>query len=202
MFTLLLLSIQAAPASTPVADAAMQCGTAVIAASGEAKPSLQTTAQAVYFVMQAAKADPGKTPFMARVIELSASIAQVQAPPRDAAKAIVADCDRTYPLARATGPTARLPAKAFDRDLTCLGALSVLRGVAEEARERGSDDGAAARIDAALVPLVERFDDATLAAQGIAGKETFVAKLGEQLQASLMLGNLQTVAHACGVTGI
>lgn len=197
---LLALAIQTAPVSTPSAEAAMKCGNAVIVASGEPAPSLRTTSHFMYFVMQAAKEAPGGKPYLERVNELASGAPKEESTAAEAAKTLAA-CDRSYPLARAT-MLPRLPANAFDRDMLCLGALSILRGAAEEMRGIGPDGGAAARIDAALKPLVQRFDGQALAAHGIADDAAFVSALGEQLKASLALGNSQTIGRACGVTGI
>lgn len=202
MLNLLALAIQTASPPAPAADPAMKCAFAVVGANGEAQPSLQGTAHFMYFVMQAAKADSGGKPFLARVNELAAGLDRADVPAEPAAKALLASCDRAYPLARATTPAPRLPAKAFDRDVMCLGALSILKGAAEEMRGQGPDGGAAARIDTILGPLLQRFDDAALAAQGIDGEAAFVAAMGTQLEASLALGNSQMIARACGVTGI
>jgi hypothetical protein len=201
MLTLLALAIQTASISTPGAETAMKCGSAIIATNGKAPPSLQTTSHFMYFVMQAAKDDPGNKPFLDRVSELVASVTKEEAPALEAARTLIASCDRSFPLARTTIPP-RLPANAFDRDVMCLGALSVLRGPAEEMRGRGPDGGAAARIDAALKPLAQRFDGEALAKRGIAGEAALISAMEEQLKTSLSLGNMQTIGRACGVTGI
>jgi hypothetical protein len=201
MLILLALAIQTAPVSTPAAETAMKCASAVVATNGESAPSLRATSHFMYFAMQAAKDDPGDRPFLDRVAELVASIPAKGGLESEAAKTLIAGCDRSYPLARAATPP-RLPATAFDRDVMCLGALSVLRGPAEELRGNGPDGSAAARIDAALKPLAQRFDGEALARRGIVGEAAFVTALEGQLKASLALGNIQTIGRACGVTGI
>ena len=201
MLTLLALAIQTASVPTPSAETALKCGSAIIATNGESMPSLQTTSHFMYFVMQAAKADPAGKPFFDRMTELVASITKGEALAPEAAKTLIASCDRSYPLARPSVPP-RLPANAFDRDVMCLGALSVLRGPAEELRGSGPDGSAAARIDAALKPLAQRFDREALARRGIVGEAAFLSAMEEQLKASLSLGNIQTIGRACGVTGI
>lgn len=201
MLTLLALAIQAATVSTPAAEAAMKCSTAAVATSSEVRPSLQATAHFMYFIMQAAKEDSGGKPFLVRVGELAGAPQGEQLPTAEAARTLVAGCDRRYPLADAA-TTPRLPANAFERDMMCLGALSILKGGAEDMRDKSVDRGAIGRIDTVLVPIHQRINDETLAQRGVTTQEAFVTALGEQIEASLELGNLLTVARACGVTGL
>lgn len=195
MLGLLTLFAQTATLDAEPSKAAQTCAmsVAVLDTSGNA---LRLTAQVSHFVMQAAKADPGTKPFLERVGELTdqASSGKQTA---DFAKAVMPECDRRFPLARAQRPV-RLPADPFDRDVMCFGALAMLKGAAGQLEEDGGGAGALDKIETALAPISDRLTDAALKAHAIGSDEAFAAAMGEQLKASLALGNVESIALACG----
>jgi len=203
MLTLIAFAAaQAATLSNQTAEDAMRCGaSAIVTGLASSESQLRLTSHFMYFVMQAAKADPGNKPFLLRVGELASSIDLSKVPTPEAASTLIADCDRTYPMARATA-TPRLPTDAFDRDVLCMGVLSLLRGAAEEIRQADPGADLEQRIDAVLGPIGSRLDDEALAKRGMADEDAFMAAMGDQLQASLTLGHPETVARACGVAGL
>ncbi len=201
MLTLLALVAQTATLGTPVADNAMKCGMASILVAASEKPQLRETSHFMYFVMQAAKAAPTDKPFVERVGELAGTAAQTVPIEPETSAATATACDRTYPMARTT-VAPRLPANAFDRDVMCMGTLSMLKGAADEMSKDGTDAGAAKRIDAALASIAQRLDDAALAKRGMTTEGAFIVAMGDQLKASLAIGNPLTIARACGATGI
>lgn len=179
--------------------AALACAMAVAVASPSENP-MRITSQVSHFVMQAAKADPGGKPFLERVGELTGQ-AETADQTADSAKALLPECDRRFPLARASA-TVRLPADAFQRDLMCFGILGIFRGAAGQLEEDSGDAGALDRIQTALAPISDRLTDAALNAHGIASEDAFSAAMGEQIKASLALGNGEDVARACGVASL
>ena len=198
MLSLLALAAQTATVTNEPATRAMRCATAAVVSSGEADPSLGVTSHFMYFLMQATRADPGGKPFLTRLNELAQASGGAEIPSPDEAKALLAGCDREFPLARAAN-TPRLPANAFDRDVMCMGVLSLLNGAAEEMKANGGDPEPQARIAAALDPVSERLGDDVLAQHGMDDEASFMIAMGDQLAASLALGHPQMVARACGV---
>ena len=197
MFSLLALAAQTATLSNEPAKHAMACGAAAVVAGAETDAPLRMTSHYMYFVMRAAEADPGDKSFLLRIGELAGGAAQGEIPSPEAAKKLLTDCDREYPLARAaTAP--KLPADAFDRDVMCMGTLSLLSGAAEEIKKDGDDNGAHDRIGEAIAGIAGRLTDDALAQRGMNNEEKFTVVMGEQLKASLRLGNPETIARACG----
>jgi hypothetical protein len=201
MLSLLALTLQTAAVTTDSGKAAMRCATAAIVAGTEGESPLRLTSHFMYFAMQAAKAEQAGKPFLVRLGELAES-AQGSPPPAVAdGKAEIAACDRNFPAARSAA-AAKLPADPFERDVLCLGTLSLLQGAAQQMKEDGEDQDSLGRISAVLAPINARLTDAVLGQHGITTEEAFVARMGDQLKASLALGNPATIARACGVSQI
>jgi hypothetical protein len=192
---LLALLAQAAPLDADPSKAALTCALSVSIADASEKP-LRLASQVSHFVMQAAKADPGTKPFLDRVGELTDQAGAGKQSP-DSAKALMPECDRRFPLARTSGPV-RLPTDAFDRDVMCFGALALLKGAAGQIEEDGGDAGLLDKVETALAPISDRLTDEAMKAHGIASDTAFAAAMGEQLKASLALGNVESIALACG----
>ncbi|WP_213978869.1 hypothetical protein [Sphingomonas sp. dw_22] len=193
---LLALMAQTATLDADDSKAALACAMAVAVASPSENP-MRITSQVSHFVMQAAKADPGGKPFLERMGELTGAADQTA----DSAKALLPECDRRFPLARASA-TVRLPADTFQRDLMCFGILGIFRGAAGQLEEDSGDAGALDRIQTVLAPISDRLTDAALNAHGITSEDAFSAAIGEQIKASLALGNGEDVARACGVASL
>ena len=124
-------------------DAAMLCGAAV----AELTPAITTrgAAHLEYFVWAAAGAGPQSGTAMERfrAAWARASEARARFAPGGAlagqARAVVAECDRRYPLARSAAP-ARLPAEPLQRDQMCFDMLATLSHVAGQAEAGGAPD--------------------------------------------------------------
>jgi hypothetical protein len=191
----LALLAQTAGLDADPSKAALTCAMSVAIVDATQSP-MRITSEVSHFVMQAAKADPGTKPFLDRVGELTEQAsAGTQTP--DAAKALMPECDRRFPLARGND-TVRLPADSFDRDVMCFGVLALLKGAASQLEEDGGDAGPLDKIETAFAPISDRLTDAALKAHQITSDAGFAAAMGEQLRASLALGNAESVARACG----
>jgi len=194
LITLALLAQTASLDSDP-AKAALSCAMSVAIADASVGP-MRITSQVSHFVMQAAKADPGTKAFLDRVNELTdQAVAGNQTP--DFAKAAMPECDRRFPLARRVA-TVRLPGDPFDRDVMCFGVLALLKGAASQLEEDSGDAAPLDKIETALAPISDRLTDTALKAHGIASETEFSTVMGDQLKASLALGNVESVARTCG----
>lgn len=196
MLIALALMMQTASLDADPAKAALSCAMATAVADASQGP-MRVTSQVSHFVMQAAKADPGTKPFLDRVGELTE---QAGSGTRTAefAKAVMPECDRRFPLARSTAAV-RLPGDAFDRDVMCFGVIALLKGAATQFEEDGGDAGPLDKLETAFAPISDRLTDEALRARGINSEAAFTVAMGNQLKASLVLGNAESVARACGV---
>lgn len=192
---LLALLAQTVALDADPAKAALTCAMSVAITDASENP-MRLTSQVSHFIMQATKADPGSKPFLDRVGELTDQ-AGAGTQTAESAKAAMPECDKRFPLARTNGPV-HLPTDSFDRDVMCFGALALLKGAASQIEEDGGDAGPLDKIETALAPISDRLTDAALKAHGIASDTGFAAAMGEQLKASLALGNVESVALACG----
>jgi hypothetical protein len=197
---LTLAAFAQAPALEPdPVQAGMTCGAAAAATASEA--TVRLTVQASYFVMQAARADRQSRPFLERFEDVMRSLAahagalvQSGRLAGGGGDAILAECDRRFPLARSTAP-ARLPADPLRRDLTCLGVVSFLEGAAREGPTGGTPSHAEiVRAQAAYTALL---DDERMRAAGLGDDETAMRRIGELTAESLDLGNSEAVTRAC-----
>lgn len=189
------LLAQTATLDSDPSKAALTCAMAVAIADASVGP-MRITSEVSHFVMHAAKADPGTKPFLDRVGEL-ADLAGAGSQTNDFAKAVMPECDKRFPLARGVR-TVRLPSDPFDRDVMCFGVLSLLKGAASQLEEDNGDAGPLDKIATALTPVSDRLTDAALKAHGISSEDGFSLAMGNQLKASLALGNTESVARACG----
>lgn len=192
MLPLLALLAQTATLEADTATAAMRCARAVSAAGGESAPHLTVTAQASYFGLQATQADLRGQPFIQRLREVTDAFGASASLPRDEARALLPQCDQRFPRARWQG-SVTLPADPLKRDLMCMGALAIINGAAQSAKQQD----AIARFEKMLVGVRSRLTDAALAAQGIRDAPSYERALGDQLAATLALGNIAVIADAC-----
>jgi len=198
MLTVLALMFQTATLDADNAKAAMTCAQAVTIVDSSSKSPLQLTSQFTYLAMQSAKAKPGAGSFFDQLNALSEQVGKDAALTPEQAKTLAPLCDKRFPIARSPAP-ARLPSAPFRRDMLCFGTLSVLQGAAEEIAKAGSDSQLT-KIRAALTPLTDKMTDDALKKRGLASDGAFVKALGDEMLASLPVGNPMTVAAACGVT--
>jgi len=196
MLITLALMMQTASLDADPAKAALTCAMAVAVADASQGP-MRVTSQVSHLVMQAANADPGTKPFLDRVGELTDK-AGAGNQTAEKAKALMPECDRRFPLARASA-TVRLPRDPFDRDVMCFGVLAMLQGAAKQLEEDSGDASPLDKIETAFAPISDRLTDDALKAHGIASETGFTLAMGNQLKASLALGNAESVARACGV---
>lgn len=194
LMTLALLA-QTVTLDTDPTKAALTCAMSVTLASPGENP-MRITSQVSHLVMQAAATSPGSVPFLDRVGELTDQ-ASANSQAADAT-ALALECDRRFPLARKAG-TVRLPADPFDRDVMCFGVLALLKGAASQLEEDGGDAGPLDKIETVLAPISDRLTDAALKAHGIDSETAFSTAMGDQLKASLKVGNPESIARACGV---
>lgn len=197
LLALLALTAQNAVVTTEPAKAAMACATSAVVVSPATDSELRKVSQFMYFAMQAAKAEPGDKPYILRLGEIAGSVDKSQIPAAEAAAATIAGCDRSFPLARSTAP-ARLPVDPFARDMMCMGVLSLLQGATEQAEV----DTLNKAVNASLAKVMERLSEDVLTKRGLTTEEAVLGAMGDQVKASLPIGNPETVARACGVSGL
>ena len=198
MLSLFALMLQTTTLDADPAKAAMTCAQAVTIADSSTRSPLQLTSQFSYLAMQSAKAKPGTGTFFDQLNTLSSQASTGVTLTPEQAKPLVPQCDRRFPLARSTAPV-RLPSDPFRRDMLCFGTLSVLQGAAEEIQKGGGDSGLT-KIQAALKPLTDRLTDEDLKKRGLDADDAFIKALGNEMIGSLSIGNVLTIAAACGVT--
>ncbi|MGQ0559995.1 MAG: hypothetical protein ACT4OE_10520 [Sphingosinicella sp.] len=179
-------------------DTAMTCAAATTTAAGEA--NVRVVAQASYFAMQAARADPQGKPFFDRFQELIGQIGIYAGPLRQSgaiegrAAAIVSECDLAYPLARAVNPP-QLPQDPFERDLMCLGATSFVEGLGRETVPGGAP--AHDEMVAAQQAFIARVPDSRAREAGLPDQQAMMLRVGELLGRSIDLGNSEAVSRSC-----
>jgi len=200
MLPLLALFAQTATLDADPGKAALACAVAVPVANPDAD-SMQLTAQLTYFVMQAAKADPGTKAFLQRVEELAGNLDAADGLDTAKARTILSACDARFPLAR-KAVTVRLPADPLRRDILCLGAVGIVYGAAQGMLEEGGDPSYERDLKPIMDGYVARLTDERLAQNGIDGDAKMDVFLGRELIASLELGNVDRITQACaGVLG-
>ena len=189
---------QAPTVAAGTRDNAMTCAAATVVIAGQA--TVRVTAQASYHVMVATHADPQGKPFTDRYQELMGQLSHYARPlvPGGAmegrAAGIVADCDRIYPLARATGP-APLPADPFERDMMCLGVVSFLEGAGRDTATGGAPSHD--EMLAAQQAYIERLPDSRTQAAGLPDTDAVTRRVGDLLGRSRDFGNTEAVGRSC-----
>jgi len=172
------------------ATQAIGCGRAVIAASpSRSENAVTPMLQAVYFMMIAAQADPGKDGkrFLERTSDVAPSIFQ-----KGGAQTPLAACDKRYPMARSTAQV-KLPANAFDRDMMCAAASSYAFGILS-----GAGIGDKVKdYERVQQGFVARIPDDVLKAHGISTEDTIIGAMDNALRGTLRVGNLEMIMQAC-----
>lgn len=193
MLMLLAALIQATPAPALTPDpvqAALTCREALV--TGLATLSFETAAQFSYFSMQAARALPGNEDYFQRMNAVQTSVSPGVS--RENAGPLREACDRRFPLARRTDPVA-LPGAVWERDLMCAGVTTVLMGTARAHGERTGDTAPYDRLRAIALRFQPRVA-AGMAEHGV-NPETLRRVIGDQIFASLDIGNAWAIAMAC-----
>lgn len=203
MASMILLALaQAAATPAPVAalptdayGAGMVCAGAVGIGRDPADGALQMTAEVTYFIMQAARANPGTVPYAERSTELIGQLRTM--PPQTPAVAAAnrQKCYQRWPMALGRAPVT-LPTAKMPRGLTCIGALGVMVGAAQQLAKQG-DKTALDRYGPSAGRWANSLDDAYLTSQGITTEAQMVKLMSDQLKASLSLGNVRSISDAC-----
>ncbi|WP_448664588.1 hypothetical protein ACG3SL_07910 [Sphingomonas sp. CJ20] len=200
-----LIAAQAAPAPaaalpTQPFEAATMCARAVTLAGMGTKSPLDLASGYTYYVMHATLAKPMGKPFLDRLGTLSGEASSGEPTEAAAAAALVPQCKKRFPIAPA--PSAPAMPTGFDRDVMCFGTLSLLQGAAEEFASNGGAKEPLEHIQETLAPLLARMTDDTLKANGVNGEADFLKRMGDQLIASMKIGEPLAVARKCGLSGV
>lgn len=190
---------QAPTVAASTRDAAMNCAAATFVTAGELNVRLMSVAN--YYVMHAASADPQGKPIIYRFHELMGQLPDYATPMVDGGSmagrgpAIVQECERVYPQARATDPTP-LPEDRLERDLLCLGIVTFVEGAGRDSRPTG---GAPTHeeIVAAQEAFRARLPDSRTEAAGLPDEAAVTLRLFELIVGSIRLGNTEAVSRSC-----
>jgi hypothetical protein len=176
----------------PEGSAAMTCARASNAAAAPSEEEAITTMfGTIYFLMRAADADRAGTGLVPRATALAPEMVK-NLPAAAERGAILAECDRRYPLARSTAPV-KLPTDPYAHDLMCVAATSYFIGALN-----GSELPARVpEIRKIQSGYSDRLSDAQFAAHGVTTQDNYNNALGESLRATLRIGNLEQVVKAC-----
>lgn len=196
LLTALALIAQTPTLAEDTFEAAITCAQAATIADAGKKTQIRLTSQFIFYTMHAARANAGGKPFLQRLQELSDAKPAAELADQAVARSLIPACEKRFPRPLAAP---RLPADPFQRDLMCFGTLSLLQGAAQALKEDKGETVPLARIEAALDPLLGKLTDASLAARGISGEAEFTELLGNQIIATIPLGEPITIANACGV---
>lgn len=199
-FTAAILLAQTATLPTDTFDAAKICARATVIANTGQKSPLHLTSQYVFYMTHAARANSGGQALMDRLKELSSATPAGEMSEAES-RTLTAACEKRFARPQ-TVTAAQLPKDGFQRDVMCFSMLSLLQGAAQEVKTSSGDDASLARIEAALNPLLVRLTDEELTKRGLDGDDKFLKLLGDQLAASLALGEPIAVAAACGAPGL
>jgi hypothetical protein len=198
LVSLLAIGLQTAGLPADRSKAAMTCAQATATAQAGQKSPMRLTSQYSYYLIHAARADPGGKPFFERLQELAERAGKEATLTADAALPLVEPCERRFPRPSTT-PVERLPADPFQRNVMCFGTLSMLQGAAQGLKDDRGDAAPLAALEAVMKPLSAKLDDAEIKRHGVADDAAFLKLLGDQLQATIALGEPAAVATACGV---
>lgn len=195
MLIMLAALLQQAPAlDADTYRAAMTCRTAGSVEAVNAR-SLPMMAEVAYFTMIAARETNGPGSVMDRMDRINSDASPAAGVTPGNSAALMAACLRRFPLARRSTP-APLPAGAFERDVMCAGALSVMVGMAEGMRMHFNDSSDYDRLMPLMGPYTSRAE-ARMAERGVTDEATMRREVDDQLAATLDLGNLDAIVRAC-----
>lgn len=194
-FLSLALFAQSATLDTDTGKAAGQCNRALAADMGTARlATLRGFAQATYLGMSVAKAEGVKDNFSKRTFEMLFDARDAAAKDPKPTPALLAACDARFPFARSTVP-AKLPQDAFDRDLTCVGALSFLVAGAESwGREKSA---VRAEYQPYFDSLTTRISKNPRTNTALGEQGSFAGAVNNALRISLDTGNLEALLLSC-----
>lgn len=191
MFFLSLALIgQSATLDADIGKAARKCVGAYVSAvsAPDSDQRLTVLSQIVYLGMSVSRAEGrmGKD-FMEHSIDVLDQ-AKAEMDKGGITPALAAECDKRFPLARATA-LPRLPQAQADRDILCTASISLLGNMAH-----GMTD-----IEQDLLALQERFAKRyEVAMRSRAnGPEQEDKVLGDAMRASLDIGNVESIAFSC-----
>jgi hypothetical protein len=173
-------------------QAALTC-VAAMAAVKDNKPVPFRAAVASHLLVQAALANPKPAGFFARLESIGAESAAVPKLAEAEANALFPLCLARYPQARRDGPVT-LPADPLERDVTCMGALSIMAGSAESMKAEGQAE--LLRLSPAIGIYSSRMN-LGLTAKGFANETAAEPFIGQVVTASLRLGNPYILSNAC-----
>jgi hypothetical protein len=191
-FLPIALFAQNAPLTADAGKAARACAKVFMTASGDKDPGeLRGFAQQIYLAMAATKADGVTRDFLPSAVTVMTEVIGTTPDPMPSA----ASCDARFPLARGTTP-ARLPDNPADRDILCLGTVSMLAGAANRMAEKG-DDTLSKDVMGQMPRFVQRFEAARKVKNIGEDKEAMAEAMSVSFRASLDHGNLDTLYQSC-----
>lgn len=192
MLILLAMLAAAPPALDPdPGRAALTCRAAAV--TGLDSLPLETSMQFTYYTMTAARALPGDEDYFHKMAAVPANSAPAVA--REDAPALRALCDERFPLARRTGAVT-LPPTALQSDLMCAGVTTVFAGAARGYGERTGDNAPFRRLQTIAYHYQSRVA-IQMTQRGITTPDAQRRALGEQIFASLDIGNAGAIADIC-----
>jgi len=156
---------------------------------------MRLTAQIYYFAIVEARDHPTAASFTTRFAELADEL-----PPSGTAEesaALIAACDRQWPLARAEKAIVALPVDPVKLELMCIGIVGIMNKTADDLAKDPGDYSQVIRVKPTYEKYVDGLTDARLAAAGIEGVPAIQKALEQQAIASLDLGHALNIESAC-----
>lgn len=191
MFFLSLALIgQSATLDADIGKAARKCVATYVSAVSDPDESqrLSVLSQIIYLGMSVSRTEGrvGKA-FMDRALDVLDE-AKTEMDKGGATPALAAECDKRFPLARATA-LPRLPQAQADRDILCTASISLLANMAHNMPDTEED----------LLVLQGRFAGRyeTAMKSKASGTKQEEKVLGDALRASLDIGNPESIAFSC-----
>lgn len=196
MSLIVLLLAQTAALDSSIPEAAAACAVAADDKGIELDlPMFRGLAQHLFYTMRAAEALPGDAPFRAKVRPLLDKYEAAHRPEGAELDALLAECDRRFPLARKLDVA--IPAEPAQRDLMCLAVWRVIEGFAATLPAAGGDLEELERLNALGPAIKARVSAGDLARHGGDSEAGIGALLDDQYNATLKYGNVEAVARAC-----
>lgn len=158
-------------------------------------PMFRGLSQHLFYTMRAAEAMPGDMPFPAKVRPLLDKYEAARRPKGAELDALLAECDRRFPLARKLDVA--IPAEPAQRDLMCLAVWRAIDGFAATLPAVGGDLDELKRLNALGPAIKARVSADDLARRGGDSEARISELLADQYNATLKYGNTEAVARAC-----
>lgn len=205
VLSIILAALQPPPlaAEQPALPAAavdmLRCAAAATiapeAADADEQEQLESRVAATFFVLSAASVSTDSGQSLARVPDYYKYVLSYQ-PTAEQATPLAASCRKRYPLSSST-KLPKLPVDPFKRDVMCFFVASGMTGVAKAMDQDFGTTKYADRYNAIIERFAARLTEPVLKQHG-ANTEAAVQRLaGEQLIASLALGNFASIANSC-----